>query len=191
MHAIVLAAGQGTRMAPLTDHTPKSLLPIGNNVMLVRLIGQILERSSDDVTVIVGHEKERVAGIVRDSFKERVSIIENNNYHNDVNILSLSLAVLNTDEPFIVFEADCLFDDAAMDRIFDPSLENYSSWYTMGSFLSSQVGGIVKADNDDSVLDVRVVPNYSDEYSHGYDKLIGVLNSLKFNYLFYISFLLH
>lgn len=189
MHVIILAAGQGTRMSPLTDHTPKSLLPIGDSTILIRLIKQILKRNTGQTTVVVGHEKERITQNIEANFGKKVNIIENNKYLDDVNILSVSLAVADNEEPFIVFESDCLFDSIAMDTVFHPSMDKVSSWYTIGSFLPSQVGGILKADNNKNVTDIRIVKDYQDKYKD-YDKLVGVLkvgiNEVK-SYLDYLN----
>jgi len=174
MSVIVLAAGQGTRMGSLTNDIPKSLLPFGDNNVLVRLIRQILDFYEGDVIVVVGYMKEQVINTLHSHFGSRVSIIENNQYYNDVNILSLSIAVDSRTEPFFVFESDCVFDTFAMDKIFSQELSIHSSWFTVGKFDKSMVGGILKADNQQNVIDLNVVPRYQGKYE-SYDKLIGVL----------------
>lgn len=176
MRVLILAAGQGKRMSPLTDIVPKPLLSFGKDSIIVRIISQIIDRFSGDISVVVGHEGARVSNEVKNAFGERVSIVNNYDYRNDVNILSLSLG-LDLDkevESFIVFESDCIFDDSAMDRIFDEKIKLSSAWFTIGSFLSSQVGGIVKTDNRGFVEDLLVVKKYKPKYND-YNKLIGVL----------------
>ena len=174
MSVIVLAAGQGMRMGSLTNDIPKSLLPFGDSNVLVRLIGQILDYYKGDIFVVVGYMKEQVINTLRSSFGNRVHIVVNNEYYNDVNILSLSLAIDGHSGPFFVFESDCVFDSCAMDKIFSQGLSPYSAWFTIGKFHKMQAGGILKADNQENVLDLRVVPEYEKKYK-GYDKLIGVL----------------
>ena len=59
MQAVVLAAGRGTRMAPLTNTTHKALLPVGEKPIL----GYLLERLEDTVEgliVVVNHFRWKV-----------------------------------------------------------------------------------------------------------------------------------
>ena len=174
MISIILAAGRGTRMSPLTDDTPKSLLPFKSETLLTRLIRQIDRRTKDRIIVVVGHEKDRIIDAVNSANEDRVEFIINYDYKNDVNILSLSLSLDSIDEEFIVFESDCLFDNNAMDAIFSLELDKKSSWYTIGNFLPNQVGGIVSSDDNDNVLDVKIVPKFESKFQN-YDKLVGVL----------------
>ena len=54
MHAVVLVGGFGTRLRPLTNTVPKSLLPIAHVPLLVRLIGQLERGGVDAVTLALG-----------------------------------------------------------------------------------------------------------------------------------------
>ena len=54
MHAVVLVGGFGTRLRPLTNTMPKSMLPIANVPLLVRLIGQLEAGGVDHVTLALG-----------------------------------------------------------------------------------------------------------------------------------------
>ena len=46
MKAIVLAAGVARRLAPLTDHTHKALLPVGGRSLLDRMLGSLAAPAS-------------------------------------------------------------------------------------------------------------------------------------------------
>ena len=54
MHAVVLVGGFGTRLRPLTNTVPKSMLPIAHVPLIVRLIGQLERGGVDAVTLALG-----------------------------------------------------------------------------------------------------------------------------------------
>lgn len=56
--AIILAAGLGTRIAPLSYELPKALLSVRGEVLIERLIRQLREAGVSDITVVVGYMKE-------------------------------------------------------------------------------------------------------------------------------------
>ena len=60
MHAVILAAGEGTRMRPLTENCPKVMLPIANKPMLGHIVDAVREAGVKDVTLIVGYKKESI-----------------------------------------------------------------------------------------------------------------------------------
>lgn len=61
MKALLLAAGRGTRLGPLTDNTPKPMLPIGGVPMIERIMRGISEQTGITQFVLVtGYKKEVV-----------------------------------------------------------------------------------------------------------------------------------
>ncbi|CAN5117114.1 N-acetylmuramate alpha-1-phosphate uridylyltransferase [soil metagenome] len=54
MHALILAAGRGARMRPLTDHTPKPLLAVGGKPLVVRQIEALRRAGIVDIAINVG-----------------------------------------------------------------------------------------------------------------------------------------
>ena len=59
MRAIILAAGMGTRLRPLTLETPKSLVKVNNQPMLERQIEFLKEKGIDEIIVVTGYLKEK------------------------------------------------------------------------------------------------------------------------------------
>ncbi|MGD9546287.1 MAG: sugar phosphate nucleotidyltransferase [Candidatus Krumholzibacteriia bacterium] len=59
---MVLAAGLGTRLAPLTDHLPKPLWPVGGRTLLDRAVDALLDIGCSPVVVNTHHLADRIAG---------------------------------------------------------------------------------------------------------------------------------
>lgn len=59
LKAIIMAAGLGTRMRPLTDHTPKPMLLVAGRPILERTIDS-LPPEITDVIIVVGYLKEKI-----------------------------------------------------------------------------------------------------------------------------------
>ncbi|QOS12737.1 sugar nucleotidyltransferase [Haloferax gibbonsii] len=60
MKAIILAAGVGTRLHPLTQTRPKSMLPIGDKPLLEHIVDALATAGVDDIVLVVGHRQERI-----------------------------------------------------------------------------------------------------------------------------------
>ncbi len=58
--AIVLAAGEGERMRPLTTTRPKVILPIGGKPLLEHLVARAKEAGVERFVIVVGHQKEKI-----------------------------------------------------------------------------------------------------------------------------------
>lgn len=60
MKAMILAAGHGTRMRPLTDHTPKPLLPVGGKPLIVWHIEKLAKAGYQDIVINIGWMGEQI-----------------------------------------------------------------------------------------------------------------------------------
>ncbi|HYW96664.1 MAG TPA: sugar phosphate nucleotidyltransferase, partial [Bacteroidales bacterium] len=58
--AMILAAGLGTRMRPLTDNTPKALLTWKNKTLLEGVIERLLQHGFKDIIINVHHHADQV-----------------------------------------------------------------------------------------------------------------------------------
>jgi CTP:molybdopterin cytidylyltransferase MocA len=66
MEAVVLAAGEGRRLRPLTEQWPKPLLPIGGRPVLATLLRELAAAGFTETTIVVGHLGEMIESFVDD-----------------------------------------------------------------------------------------------------------------------------
>ena len=64
MRVIVMAAGEGRRLRPFTDHWPKPVLPIDGRPVIASLLRELAAGGLSDVTVVTGHLAVQVEALV-------------------------------------------------------------------------------------------------------------------------------
>ena len=109
--AVLLAAGTGTRLQPLTDDAPKCLTEVGGIPILERLVRCLSERGFVRLIVVVGY----LGDCIREHLERHarglsVEVIVNPLYETTNNIYSLWLARDHVREPFLLVESDIVFD---------------------------------------------------------------------------------
>jgi UDP-N-acetylglucosamine diphosphorylase/glucosamine-1-phosphate N-acetyltransferase len=60
MQAIILAAGEGVRVRPLTRSRPKAMIPVANRPIIEYVIDALIKNGIRDIIVVVGYRKEQV-----------------------------------------------------------------------------------------------------------------------------------
>ena len=58
MQAVVLAAGKGTRLRPLTEDKPKGMVEVDGQPILTHCFDQLVDLGADELVVVVGYLKE-------------------------------------------------------------------------------------------------------------------------------------
>lgn len=88
--AIIMAAGLGNRMKPVTDTTPKPLIKVNGKRMIDTIVDSLHESGIFEIYVVVGYKKEQFYEWAKE--KKGIQIIENNLYDKCNNISSLYAA---------------------------------------------------------------------------------------------------
>ena len=119
MKAVILAAGQGTRIRSVHGEHPKCLIEVDNTTILDHQLDSLSLAGIRDVAIVVGYEKEQIINHVmnrKGRNLQRIHFIENPAFAITNNIYSLWLALewLRGDS-FIVLNADVIFDADILD----------------------------------------------------------------------------
>jgi choline kinase len=112
MNAVILAAGVASRLRPLTDHSPKCLLPIGGTTILAHTIDNLLANDIRNLVIVTGYLAERIRSYVADLYPAvDVAFIHNDVYESTNNIYSLWLTRERADgEAMLLLDSDIVFD---------------------------------------------------------------------------------
>jgi len=115
VHAIVMAAGEGSRLRPLTDRWPKPILPIDGRPVIAHVLRELGEAGCERVAVVTGHLAEQVEELVGDgaAFGTDVVFVRQPRRDGSADAVSRALAA-GTETPAIVVGADTLFDPGAL-----------------------------------------------------------------------------
>lgn len=117
MKAIILAAGQGRRLMPLTSNLAKCCLPLHGTTILEWQLSQIAQCNVDEVIVITGFAHERVDEIAANYSKIKVRTLHNPMYAHTDNLGTCWEARTEMTEPFILMNGDTLFEAAILQRL--------------------------------------------------------------------------
>lgn len=123
--AIILAAGIGSRIRPLTDNCPKSLLTIDGVTILERMINNIRECGIEDFVLVLGYLEDQIRDFVANTFPDiKVTFIVNERYRETNTGYSLMLAAdASEGKGFVKFDADVVFDQAILKNLIDSEYE--------------------------------------------------------------------
>ena len=124
MKAMILAAGQGRRLAPLTDDTPKPLLPIAGEPLLVRQVRQLRAAGVTDLVINLYHLGEQIEAVLGNGHELGVDI----RYSRESTLLDTGGGIVKAlpllgNEPFMLLNGDILtdFEFATLPQRLDPT----------------------------------------------------------------------
>lgn len=125
--AIIMAAGIGKRLRPLTLTTPKPLIPVNGIRMIDSVIGALRQNGIEDIAVVVGYMKEQFADLPAQY--PGLKLIENPWYDTCNNISSLYAARHELTADCMILDGDQLIDHPeALSPAF--SLSGYNAVWT-------------------------------------------------------------
>lgn len=110
MKAIILAAGKGKRLLPITNKIPKSMIEFGEISLLERIINTFRDCGISDISVVVGHNANKI------NFPD-IKIFVNEKYDKTNMLESLFCADENIDGEVIISYADIIFEKRILEKL--------------------------------------------------------------------------
>ncbi|MCO8247062.1 MULTISPECIES: bifunctional sugar-1-phosphate nucleotidylyltransferase/acetyltransferase [unclassified Haladaptatus] len=153
MQAIVLAAGEGTRMRPLSASCPKPMLPVAEEPLVAHTARAAVEAGAEELVLVVGYEADTVReyfGAEYAGIPVKYSVQEEQRGTAD----AVRAAREHIDGPFAVLNGDNLYDTAAVKQLLSngPGVGTYRvddpSNYGVISTDGDRATGIVEKPDD-------------------------------------------
>ncbi len=149
MKAIILTAGEGTRMRPLTVTKPKTMLQVGGKPILQYNVESLRDAGIKDVTLVVGYREE----IIKDHFRNGADFGVNINYVTQKERLGTAHAIGSTrgivEGSFIILNGDIIVDPILIKDLIDKyQTENARSVLVLTEVDDPSSFGVVELDED-------------------------------------------
>ena len=152
--ALLLAAGTGSRLRPLTLDAPKCLTVVGGKPILERLVENLRSQGIEKLIVVTGYLDNCIREfLLLHKGDIQVEYVFNPDYQTTNNIYSLWLARAAIKEPFLLVECDLVFDPALLNDMMRPNkiaISNILPWMN---------GTTVEINNDSNVTSFEVGQN--------------------------------
>jgi glucose-1-phosphate thymidylyltransferase len=117
MKAIVLAAGEGSRLKPFTATRPKVMIPVGNKPILEYVFNALQESGIIDIILVVGYKREKIMDYFSDGHKWGVNITYVEQYQQLGTAHALRQASHLIKDHFLVINGDTVIDASAIKEI--------------------------------------------------------------------------
>ena len=120
--ALLLAAGTGSRLYPLTQNSPKCLTLVNGKSILKRLVISLKQQGFKRLVIVTGYQENCIREFLGIESEEMIiEYILSPLYKTTNNIYSLWMAREIINEPFVLIESDLVFDVSLLDDMCYPN----------------------------------------------------------------------
>ena len=118
MQTVILAAGRGTRMRPLTDTRPKPMLPVAGKPLVAHIADVAVDAGATGLLLVVGYEADTVRKYFRESYRGvPVTTVKQQQQRGTADAVRAASDQL--EGPFAVLNGDNLYTPEAVEHLFE------------------------------------------------------------------------
>lgn len=119
--ALLLAAGTGSRLYPLTKSEPKCMTFVNGKSILKRMVASLNYHGFKRLVIVTGHLEGRIRNYLGDQIGDmKIEYIYSPLYKSTNNIYSLWMARKAIKEPFLLLESDLIYDKSLLAKMLTP-----------------------------------------------------------------------
>jgi len=151
--AVILAAGYGRRMRPLTDNRHKTLLDIGDDTIIGRIIDGLVDNNVLRIVVVTGYLRDELVGYLTRRYPNvDFEFVHNADYATTNNIHSMALAFdsIEIDSDIVLLESDLIFEPQVLSNLLADDRDNVA---LVDRYRSGMDGTVVTVE-DGAITDV-------------------------------------
>lgn len=187
MRAILLAAGMGTRLRPLTLTTPKSLVEVNGKPMLERQIEYLQEIGVEEIIVVTGYLAEKFDYLVD---KYNVKLVHNEKYNVYNNIYTMYLVREYLQEAYVMdadvyLHRNIFIENPESSLYFSAKKDDFRNEWIIKHDENGKVYDIEIGDGDDDYILCGISYWSKEDGVHIVKKLEEVVNQEDFTELYW------
>lgn len=181
--ALILAAGLGSRLAPITNDIPKSLVPVNGKPIIFKQIENLKENGIVDITIVSGYKSDVLKKHVLEKYP-KIKIVESVNYAITNNMFSAYLGIKSmfpdgNIKTFYMMNAD-VFYDASVIRALEKDERNNLIVVDIGRYIEESMK-VIERDKRLVGISKKIAPNDAfgcsiDVYKFGADGGLAFYN---------------
>lgn len=178
MKAIILTAGLGNRMRPLTDTIHKTLLKIGDETIIERIIKGLLANRIKDIVIVTGYFADTLKDYLLSGYPQiNFTFVHNARFRETNNIYSLALAMnsIEIDDDILLIESDLIYENNVIRRIINSPYANVA---LVDKFRSGMDGTVVTVAN---AVITNIIPPHLQDANFDFSDKYKTLNIYKFS----------
>ncbi|QVY65905.1 sugar phosphate nucleotidyltransferase [Polaribacter sp. Q13] len=119
--ALLLAAGTGSRLFPITKDAPKCLTLVSEKSMLARLVTNLTAQGFTRLVIVTGYKQECIVDFLGNQIDGlNIEYVHSPLYKTTNNIYSLWMARKSIQEPFVLIESDLVLDTSLLTNMMYP-----------------------------------------------------------------------
>jgi histidinol-phosphate/aromatic aminotransferase/cobyric acid decarboxylase-like protein/choline kinase len=178
MKAIILAAGIGNRMMPLTREIHKTLIDVAGTTIIDRIINSLKENNILDIVVVTGYLKNQLINHLKKTHNDiNFEFVNNPKFKKTNNIFSLSMAFeqIEVDQDILLIESDLIYTNQVIKKAIKSKHQNVAlvSPYKIGLD-----GTVVQVQNDQII---NIYPPHLQQEKFDLTDKFKTLNIYKFS----------
>jgi NDP-sugar pyrophosphorylase family protein len=166
LHAVILAGGKGTRLAPYTTVFPKPLMPLGEVPILEIVIRQLRQAGINTITLAVGHLSELIQTFFQDGSRFGVHI-EYAREEKPLGTAGPLAAIGGLDHTFLVMNGDVLTTLDFADLVNFHRENKNAATIAMHARQVNIDFGVIESDTNGKIINYIEKPTYAFQVSMG------------------------
>jgi choline kinase len=178
MKAIILAAGYGNRMRPLTDNAHKTLLNIAGETIIGRILDGLCDNNITEFVIVTGYRRKELVDYCTKKYPRcSIQYVHNERFRETNNIFSMALAFeqIDINSDIILIESDLIYEPAVIKRLL---FSHYANAALVDRYASGMDGTVVKVENN---VITSVIPPHLQDAKFDFSDKYKTLNIYKFS----------
>lgn len=120
MKALILAAGFGKRLRPITNTIPKSMVEVNGTPLLVNALNNLTALGIKDIGIVVGHMSDYIKEHIGTEYKgATITYFENTRFIETNNVVSLYKAIDYCNDDMLMMECDIFYHKEMLEQLMN------------------------------------------------------------------------